>query len=325
ERTEDEDNVVSDEEYQKYMPANLKSGLPLYVNEEISEGDQILANSLVQFIKKKIEEDQQEEIAQMQNKHRLLLSVQKTRFEDDIHKMSKDHASVLRDLQGKLDSLNKALENEKARNSELRVQLEDEMLRVEKAWKIYEARMAESEMEDSEQIDNMRKQFEEETDRRVKHAVDEMKHAMKEKEDKVQESKKVIAGLKEHIKELQNDAAKLISQGGQEFLDRLDQNDVSFVVYHPGAGHINIALKHIGTYLENPLGYAAEHCKVEEDIYREWLVHHEKPVCDAYSDVKKETCGKKLKLVVSPAQFVPGRSNRCPMHWSFGEEGAAKG
>jgi hypothetical protein len=40
-------------------------------------------------------------------------------------------------------------------------------------------------------------------------------------------------------------------------------------------------------------------------------------VCCEFSAAKGEACGKKLRRVDIPAQFVAGRSDRCPLHWSF--------
>ena len=95
------------------------------------------------------------------------------------------------------------------------------------------------------------------------------------------------------------------------------------MAYHLGAGNITIDLDSIGVYLENPIAYAANICKVPDSDYRAWLLHYANPVCCEFSNAKGESCSKKLRRVDSPAQFVAGRSDRCPLHWTFSTDSAA--
>ena len=78
-----------------------------------------------------------------------------------------------------------------------------------------------------------------------------------------------------------SEIAELVSQGGDQILERLAKLGVVFVVYHPGAGHLTIPLQDIATYQDNPLAYAAAKCFVSEEQYRHWLAHYQQPTCDA--------------------------------------------
>jgi len=123
--------------------------------------------------------------------------------------------------------------------------------------------------------------------------------------------------LLEHEQQTVNLRAQLAEQaeGFQKTLERLSRIGVVFMAYHPGAGHLTIALQDMARYQENPLAYAAAKCAVSEEQYGKWVQHYQQPTCVA-SLSTGERCNMPLDKVDSPARFVIGESNCCARHRS---------
>lgn len=99
---------------------------------------------------------------------------------------------------------------------------------------------------------------------------------------------------------------QLEDQDELAFVQQLAEQDVVFVVYHTGAGHLTLPLADLRTYQENPTAYAAGRCFVTEQHYRNWLEHNENPLC--------ETCGATVERITVPADYEHGEDNRCAQH-----------
>lgn len=126
----------------------------------------------------------------------------------------------------------------------------------------------------------------------------------------------LIGQQKEQIAELKRNQVKEASTGAQKVLEKLEDLGLSFIAFHPGAGHISVPADQIASYMENPVAFAARKCLVTEDHYRAWLAHYENPVCQVRAGVEGQVCGKRVIRVEVPNQFKPGVSdcnaNRCP-------------
>ncbi|MQX54436.1 hypothetical protein [Alcanivorax sediminis] len=126
----------------------------------------------------------------------------------------------------------------------------------------------------------------------------------------------LIGQLKEQIVDLKRNQAKEANSGAQKVLEKLEDLGLSFIAFHPGAGHISIPAEQMAEYMENPVAFAARKCLVTEDHYRAWLAHYENPVCQVSAGVDGQVCGKRVIRVEVPNQFKPGVSdrnaNRCP-------------
>lgn len=290
--------------------------------ENLTDADKMLAASLVQFLRKKLNEENISDKEDVTKKQRLLLAAQKNQFEDEITKLEEEHSDVLGQIQAQLQQHHSELTNEKKRNEKLEKDLEEQSEAVTQAQGLFEQKLAKNQQVGSSEIETLKESLDREMQRKIEALNKEYSEQLTVKEMELAYANDESSGLKEEVEKLHSERAVLISQGGDQFMNRLKENDVSFVVYHAGAGHINVDLDSIGEYLENPIAYAAQSCKVSEDDYTAWMKHSETPVCQSHSDVKGDVCGKKLKAVLSPSLFVVGRSDRCPLHWSFGEDGA---
>ncbi|HAJ43718.1 MAG: hypothetical protein ABJQ98_02150 [Alloalcanivorax venustensis] len=126
----------------------------------------------------------------------------------------------------------------------------------------------------------------------------------------------LVNQLRAEISELKRDQMKVAHSGGQKILDKLESLGLSFIAFHPGAGHVSVAADQIADYMDNPVAFAARKCLVTEDHYRAWLAHYENPVCQVAVGPDQACCGKRVIRVDVPNQFKPGvsdcNSNRCP-------------
>ncbi|ERP92128.1 hypothetical protein Q670_10960 [Alcanivorax sp. P2S70] len=126
----------------------------------------------------------------------------------------------------------------------------------------------------------------------------------------------LIGELREEVTALKRNQAKEANSGAQKVLEKLEELGLSFIAFHPGAGHISIPANQIAGYMENPVAFAARKCLVTEDHYRAWLAHYENPVCQVGIGQDGQACGKRVIRVEVPNQFKPGVSdcnaNRCP-------------
>ncbi|HET8704925.1 MAG TPA: chromosome partitioning protein ParA, partial [Pseudomonadales bacterium] len=120
--------------------------------------------------------------------------------------------------------------------------------------------------------------------------------------------------LREELTLLRKDKIRLVNAGADKFLEKLESLGVSFIAFHPGAGHISIPLADMAQYMENPIAYAANRCLVSEEHYRQWLTHYQKPCCQW--EFNDQSCGQRVARIDVPSQFVPGQHDRCEKHRS---------
>ena len=100
---------------------------------------------------------------------------------------------------------------------------------------------------------------------------------------------------------------------GASVIKRLKELEVVYVVYHPGAGHINMTSDEILQYVSNPNAFVASKCFVTEDHYRSWLDHFENPVCRHVGD-QGHVCALQVDKVSIPSEFEKGLDDRCEAH-----------
>ncbi|MFP1682729.1 hypothetical protein ACLD0W_09465 [Alloalcanivorax sp. C16-1] len=126
----------------------------------------------------------------------------------------------------------------------------------------------------------------------------------------------VIGQLRAEIADLKRDHLQVAHSGASKMLEKLEDLGLSFIAFHPGAGHVSVGAGQIADYMNNPQAFAARKCLVTEDHYRAWLAHYENPVCQVAVGPEQTPCGKRVIRVDVPNQFKPGvsdcNSNRCP-------------
>ena len=156
---------------------------------------------------------------------------------------------------------------------------------------------------------SMKQQVHKEVDELTKSLADEAKALRVKMKLKDEE----VVQMREELMQLRKDKLRLTEQGGGKFLQRLQELGINFIAFHPGAGHLSIPLESMSDYMENPIEFAAQKCKVSVEQYRVWLAHYERPECQA-PITNDRNCGCKIPKADSPAKFVVGKSDRCDKH-----------
>ena len=162
------------------------------------------------------------------------------------------------------------------------------------------------------EIGAAREQFEHEAQARIAAAVAEYKEQVAIRDVELAYRNELDAQQEDEIQRLKNECETL-RQSGDRVLEDLSRQGVVFMAYHPGAGHLTIALQDLARYRANPLAYAAAKCFVSEEQYRQWLEHYQKPACIA-TLASGERCAMPLDKVDAPSRFVIGESNCCARH-----------
>jgi hypothetical protein len=128
---------------------------------------------------------------------------------------------------------------------------------------------------------------------------------------------------KERELELSNEKARLLEEENDELrrveltedslMQHLRDQSLFLVAYHAGAGHITLPFGEITEYYRNPTAYAAAKCGVSEESYVLWLEHHTEPVC-RHELADGSSCSEPMIRVNQPADYRPGRDDRCESH-----------
>ncbi|AGI25192.1 chromosome partitioning protein ParA [Pseudomonas sp. MT3] len=124
--------------------------------------------------------------------------------------------------------------------------------------------------------------------------------------------------LQQSTESLRQELAMLSARPAEgSILERLAEQGVIFVVYHPGAGHLTLSLQDVARYQDNPLAFVAAKCFVSEDQYSQWLVHYQQPACEGRLS-NGDRCALPIDRVETPGRFVDGDSNCCSRHKTAG-------
>jgi len=112
------------------------------------------------------------------------------------------------------------------------------------------------------------------------------------------------------LEKLRNDSpntqAQLSDESDSHLIERMENNDVMSVVFHPGAGHINLPAHSLVEYLEDPIAYVAHHIELAKEEYLIWLKHHDNPHC--------AVCDAVIPIIADPAIFDENQDIYCEQH-----------
>lgn len=228
-------------------------------------------------------------LAQVIREHRLRIKTLQSVHRDSVTELRREQRLELKALRHEMDELEQKYERQRMSNEQLKKRLAE---RNEQYLSMQERLGSEPEglagSKDAEVV-LLREQLE-----------------RRQRELELRDEKLVLQ--EQELDELRNREPPEASLMGH-----LRKQTVFLVAYHPGVGHITLPYNDIESYFENPVGYAANWCGLNEPAYREWLDHYEHPVCRATTE-SGEICGEPVMRVSQPADFVAGRDDRCENH-----------
>ncbi|MAR92224.1 MAG: hypothetical protein SV765_14415 [Pseudomonadota bacterium] len=200
-----------------------------------------------------------------------------------------------------------------AQNIALREQNEAQRKQISAMKKARELEVRNAQQSGRAEVETLRKQYEEQLQQRIQEETAKLREDIELRNMELMYRHDVAKQLREELTQLRKDKIRLVHEGGDKFLERLEALGISFIAFHPGAGHVSITLAEMPSYMENPIAYAANKCLVSEEHYRKWLSHYQKPECQAPLTAEK-ICACRIPRVDVPSQFVVGASDRCEKH-----------
>jgi hypothetical protein len=232
--------------------------------------------------------------------------------EEDALKLTAAAEKERKAQQEEIRALQQKLQQQTELNASLHAQMTAQGESFQKAREEMSKQLRTLEVSGRVEIGAAREQFEHEAQARIAAAIAEYKEQVAIRDVELAYRNELDAQLEEEIQRLKAECETL-RHSGDRVLEELSRQGVVFMAYHPGAGHLTIALQDLARYRANPLAYAAAKCFVSEEQYRQWLEHYQKPACVAALS-SGERCAMPLDKIDAPSRFVIGESNCCARH-----------
>ncbi|EXF47148.1 chromosome segregation ATPase [Pseudomonas sp. BAY1663] len=266
----------------------------------------------------KLEQEQRQKAALLIKQQRQRIANLERQREEEVLKLRTGADKEHKRLQDEIQALQQQLQQQAEINSGLHAQITAQAASFQKAREEMSKQLRTLEMNGRVEAGAAREQFEYEAQARIAAAVAEYKEQVAIRDVELAYRNELDAQLEEEVQRLKRECETL-SRSGDQVLEELSRQGVVFTAYHPGAGHLTIALPDLARYRANPLAYAAAKCFVSEDQYRQWLEHYQKPACVATLP-SGERCAMPLDKIDTPSRFVIGESNCCARHGKEGRQ-----
>ncbi|WP_312961152.1 chromosome partitioning protein ParA [Stutzerimonas nitrititolerans] len=261
----------------------------------------------------KLQQEQRLKAAQLIKQQRARIASLEQLREADIAKLRALAADQQERLQQEIHELQERLRQQEELNADLQAQLIGQTDSFRKHREELSQQLRMLERNGRAEAEAARAAFASETREQVEAAVAELKEQIAIRDVELAYRNELDTQLQEEIEQLKQARDKLAANSAERVLEQLSGQGVQFMAYHPGAGHLTIALHDIATYQKNALAYAAARCAVSEEQYRQWLQHYQEPSCVAKL-ASGERCAMPLDKIDSPGRFVVGETNCCARH-----------
>lgn len=260
-----------------------------------------------------LEDDHRRKLASLLKAQRLHIQTLKTESDQKLAALKLKAQKEIQSAEIEITRLRSQHESLHSQNLALREQNEAQRKQLEALKRTREIELQEMQQQEREALQQLRKQSDEVLQQRLTEETAKLKEDIELRNMELMHRHEVAKQLREELCQLRKDKIRLLNQGADKFLERLESLGVSFIAFHPGAGHISVQLKDMSEYMENPTAFAANKCLVTEDQYRKWLAHYQAPACQAPL-TSERVCGCKIPRTDIPSQFVAGESDRCEKH-----------
>ncbi|WP_090623283.1 chromosome partitioning protein ParA [Azotobacter beijerinckii] len=246
-------------------------------------------------------DEQRQKTAHLIKRQRLHIRDLNHHHEAALERLKQAAERQLRALQAEVQQLRDQLRRQQELNASLEVQRQTHSEPLERAEAEMARLLALQERERGAQADEQRR-----IRQALQERVDELEAELSACEERDRQGQ-------EDVLRVRHEQEQLAARGVEQALEKLAALGLTFVVYHPGAGHLTIPLQDIARYQENPMAYVAAKCSVSEDRYRQWLSHFQQPTCEAVLPGGGR-CALPIDRVDSPQRFVTGESGCCSRH-----------
>lgn len=233
--------------------------------------------------------------------------------EDQLRKELQEGEQTQAQLRAQLAQLQQQLSDERGRNDALQAQQAAQADRFRKVREELSDQLKQVERKGLANIDATRNRAEVEAQARIMAVTEDYQKRIAALQQELLRRDDRELGLQAEIARLNAQGESLRKDSGANTLKRLADLGMVFVVYHPGAGQMTVAVEDIDRYQADPMAYAASRCSVTLEVYRQWFEHYMRPACQA-SMLGGSRCDIPVDRVDLPMQFVPGVSDCCARH-----------
>lgn len=297
--------------------------LPPVIQEarERKQEQQLQQQDMQKKLHERYSQQLRDRLAQIIKEQRLRITTLANIQKSKIQTLQQEHQQRLHQYQQQLQAQQQANRELEQRSLSLKESLQLQEQKIEGVREYFTHKLKAAQLGESDQMHALQENFTLELDVRVQAATAQLQEMLDMREVELFYRHQQESNLKEEIAHLRQENEKLLNQGGDQLLHKLNKVGISFVAFHPGAGHLTIARDDIARYVDNPKAFAASICGVSEAHYLTWLNHYHQPCCTAVHNAG--VCGKALGRVASPSEFHEGESDRCAEHQSVTQQRAA--
>ena len=272
-----------------------------------------LEKQLTKDLKQQFEKEFRNHMAHLLKEQRLRILTLNSKRKQEMQQLQLTHQQRLLDYKETNEHLKQELQQQVARNQELKETIEGQALKIEGVREYFEHKLKTAVQDEGENLQSLREHYEAELEAKIEAATLELNEKLQMRDVELMYRNEQEKSLSQEIQRLRQENQLLLNNSSEQLLEKLEKAGLNFVAYHPGAGHLTIPLADMSRYLENPIAYAAEKCGVSIGHYKDWLEHYKSPSCQALKE-RGEICGVLIERVPTPSQFHMGESDRCDHH-----------
>ena len=268
--------------------------------------------------RRRADQAQRDRVALLIKQQRLHIATLNNQRQEEVQRLQLALHKKCSAYEQQLGEQKEALTNEAERARQFQQGLDEQARQAEKDRQQFARELQQIKQGDTGQLSVMQEKFEREHKAKLEAHTAELKEMLEMREVELYYREEQMGNLRDDIGNLRQERLHLLNQSSNNYLERLKDAGITFVAYHPGAGHITIPVDDMGRYLDAAPRYAAEKCFVEEEQYLQWLQHYNEPTCCA--DLGDgNCCAATLERVDIPSQFVAAYSDRCLNHRQHAE------
>ncbi len=272
-----------------------------------------LEKQVTQQLRRRYQQEFRDHVAQLIKDQRLKVATINANHQEALQRLKLTHIQREESSRAEIAKLQRRINEQLKTNQDLKTSLEQQARKVEGIREYFEHKLVSTKNVGSEQLRLLKENFELELETKLSAATQELEERLQMREIELMYRNERESSLHEEIKRLHAENQSLLNNSGDQLLQKLHHAGVNFVAYQPGAGHINIPIEDMATYVDAPTEYAAKRAGVSIKHYKRWLEHYQKPVCQALKQ-NGEICGCNIEKVAVPSDFHPGESDRCMNH-----------
>jgi len=267
-------------------------------------------------LREKYKKEFRDHMARLLKEQRLRILTLNSKRKQQIQQLQLEHQHRVHIHREELEIKGKEIFQQNSRNQELKETIDQQAVKIEGLREYFEHKVKALQDDEGTQLQElqlMKNEYEAELAAKVEAGVLDVKEQLQMREVELMYRREQESSLEQEITRLRAENQNLLGNSSEQLLERLENAGMSFIAYHPGAGHLTIPLMDMSEYLESPLSYAANSCGVNLQHYKGWLQHYHAPICKALSE-NGDLCGENIERISSPGQFHTGETDRCDGH-----------